>query len=157
HGAAVSGGHHPCRRRHAAALGQTRREPTHHDRGGLKMRRPPLPEMSPWKRQPLTIPPDSLRAWVTLAAWEFWMGALVSVALLFGEQLVANAASNVVTVYDFTKCYAAAAVVPCERVAYRTGQMTVVLNLVCGVLLLAIAAWWLWELWNAVAPPPVTD
>ena len=32
-----------------------------------------MPEMSPWKRQPLEIPPDSMRAWVTLAAWECWM------------------------------------------------------------------------------------
>src|SRR4029077_2692601 len=27
----------------------------------------------------------------------------------------------------------------------------------CGVLLLAVAAWLLWELWNAVAPRPITD
>ena len=117
-----------------------------------------LPDMSPWKRQPLTVPPESLRAWVTLAAWEFWMGVLVSVALIFGTELIATAPANIVTVFDFTKCYAGPPVVqPCERVLYRTGQMTVVLNLWCGLLLIAVALWWLWELWSAVAPAPITD
>jgi hypothetical protein len=115
------------------------------------------PDMSPWKRQPLTIPPDSLRAWVTLAAWESWMGVLVSVALVVGTQLVVTAPSNIVTVFDFTSCYAASIVQPCERVAYRTGQMTVVLNLWCGALLISVAAWLLWELWSAAAPKPITD
>ena len=114
--------------------------------------------MSPWKRQALTIPPDSLRAWVGLAAWECWMGALVTGALVFGTQLIVTAPGTLVTVYDFTNCYAAPPIVqPCERVAYRTGGLNVVLNLWCGVLLLAAAAWLLWELWNAVAPRPITD
>jgi hypothetical protein len=116
-----------------------------------------LPDMGPWKRQPLTIPPDSLRAWVTLAAWEVWMGTLVSAALLLGTQLVVTARANIVTVFDFTNCYAAAVVQPCERVAYRTGQMAVLLNLWCGVLLISVGAWLLWELWSAAAPKPITD
>lgn len=116
-----------------------------------------LPDMSPWKRQPLTIPPDSARAWVTLAAWEAWIGTLVSGALLFGIQLVATAPASIVTVFDFTNCYAAAVVLPCERVAYRTGQMTVLLNLWCGVLLVSVGAWLLWELWSATAPKAITD
>ena len=115
------------------------------------------PEIGPWKRQPLTIPPDSLRAWVTLAAWEFWIGVIVSVALVFGIELILTAPANIVTVFDFTNCYAPAAVQPCERVAYRTGQMSVVLNLWCGVLLMAVGAWLLWELWSAAAPRPITD
>jgi len=116
-----------------------------------------LPDMSPWKRQPLTIPPDSLRAWVTLAAWECWMGVLSSAALSFGAQLVVTAPANVVTVFDFTNCYAAAVVPPCERVAYRTGQMAVLLNLWCGLLLIAVGVWLLWELWSAAAPKAITD
>jgi len=116
-----------------------------------------LPDMSPWKRQPLTIPPDSVRAWVTLAAWECWMGALVSVALVFGAELITAAPANVVTVFDFTNCYVAPVVQPCERVAYRTGVMSVVLNLWCGALLISVAAWLLWELWSAAAPKPITD
>jgi hypothetical protein len=117
-----------------------------------------LPEMSPWRRQPLTIPPDSLRAWIGLAAWECWIGALLSIALVFATQLIVTAPGTLVTVYDFTNCYAAPPIVqPCERVAYRTGGLNVMLNLWCGVLLLAVAAWLLWELWNAVAPKPITD
>jgi hypothetical protein len=118
----------------------------------------PLPDMSPWRRNPLTIPPDSLRTWARLAVWEFWMGMLVSGAVGFGTQLIATAPDRVVTVFDFTNCYASSPVVqPCERVAYRAGALNVVLNFWCGVLLMAVAAWLLWELWTAVAPKPITD
>jgi len=116
-----------------------------------------LPDMSPWKRQPLTIPPDSTRAWVTLAAWEAWLGTLVAGALAFGAQLIVTAPANIVTVFDFTGCYAAVVVQPCDRVAYRTGQMAVLLNLWCGVLMIAVGAWLLWELWSATAPKAITD
>jgi hypothetical protein len=79
-------------------------------------------------------------------------------ALGFGMRLVATAPDNIVTMFDFTHCYAAPPIVqPCERVAYRTGALNAVLNVWCGLLLLALAAWLLWELWSAVAPKPVTD
>lgn len=117
-----------------------------------------MPEMSPWKWRPLTIPPDSFSAWMGLAVWEFWMGVIVCGALVFGTQLIVSAPHNVVTVFDFTNCYAVPPVAqPCERVAYRTGALNMVLNLWCGLLLIAAAAWLLWELWNAVAPKPITD
>jgi hypothetical protein len=32
-----------------------------------------------------------------------------------------------------------------------------VLNAWCGLLLVVVAAWLLWELWVAVAPKPITD
>jgi hypothetical protein len=119
---------------------------------------PVLPEMSPWKRRPLTFPPDSLRAWLRLAVWECWMGVLVCGALAFAARLIATAPDNIVTVFDLTNCYAAPPVIlPCERVAYRAGAMNVVLNVWCGVLLIAVAAWLLWELWSAAAPKPITD
>jgi len=122
------------------------------------MARPVLPEMSPWKRQTLTIPPDSWRAWITLAAWEFWIGMLMSVALGLGVRLIVAAPDNVITVFDFTNCYAAPPIAhPCERIAYRTGELSMALNVWCGVLMIAVAAWLLWELWNAVAPRPITD
>ena len=35
--------------------------------------------------------------------------------------------------------------------------MNVVLNVWCGLLLIAVAAWLLWELWSAAAPKPITD
>ena len=31
------------------------------------------------------------------------------------------------------------------------------LNAWCGMLLMAVALWLLWELWSAVAPKPITD
>src|SRR5258708_22375890 len=117
-----------------------------------------LPELSPWRRQSLTIPPDSLRTWIALAAWEFWMGMLVYGALSFGTRLIVTAPDSIVTVFDFTNCYAAPPVVqPCERVAYKAGALNVAFNFWCGLLLIGFAAWLLWELWSAVAPKPITD
>jgi len=117
-----------------------------------------LPEMSPWKRRALTIPPDSWQAWVRLAAWELWMGVLLGAALIFGAGLIAAAPRNVVTVMDFTGCYAVPPVLqPCERVAYRAGMLNAGFNVWVGILLLIVAAWLVWELWTAVAPKPITD
>ena len=76
----------------------------------------------------------------------------------FGTRLIATAPDNIVTVFDFTNCYAAPPIVqPCERVAYEAGTLNVVFNAWCGLLLVAVAAWLLWELWSAVAPKPITD
>src|SRR4051794_30829192 len=114
--------------------------------------------MSPWRRHPLTIPPNSLSAWLSLAVWECWMGALVYATLSFGTQLIATAPASIVTVYDFTNCYAVPPLgQPCERVAYRAGGLNVVLNFWCGLILIFVAVWLLWELWSAVAPKPITD
>jgi hypothetical protein len=115
-------------------------------------------DMSPWRRRQLTIPPDSIEDWIRLAVWEFWMGMLVYGALGFGTRLIAAAPDNIVTVFDFTNCYAVPPIVqPCERVAYRAGTMNVVFNAWLGLLLVAVAAWLLLELWSAVAPKPITD
>ena len=117
-----------------------------------------LPEMSPWRRRPLTIPPNSLSAWLSLAVWECWMGALVYAALSFGTQLIATAPDSIVTVYDFTNCYAVPPIAqPCDHVAYRAGGLNVVLNFWCGLILIFVAVWLVWELWSAVAPKPITD
>jgi hypothetical protein len=117
-----------------------------------------LPEMSPWKRRPLTIPPDSLHAWMRLAVWEFWMGILLTAALIFGIELFVSAPRGIVTVFDFTNCYAVPPIMqPCERVVYRAGAMSVAFNVWCGLLMIAVSAWLLWELWTAVAPKPITD
>jgi len=120
-------------------------------------RHPVLPDMSPWRRRTLTIPPDSAQAWVRLAAWECWMGMLLAAALGFGGELLATAPDGIVTVFDLSNCYAAAVVQPCERVAYRTGTLNAVFNIWCGVMLLIFAAWLLSELWIAAAPKPITD
>ena len=116
------------------------------------------PEISPWRLRGLTIPPDSVRAWVRLGAWQIGMGVMLYVILGFGTQLIASAPHGVVTVFDFTNCYAAPPVPqPCERVAYRTGTLNAALNAWCGFLLLAVAAWLVWDLWSATAPRPITD
>ena len=116
------------------------------------------PEISPWRLRGLTIPPDSLHAWLRLGAWEFGMGVLLYVILTFGSQLIVSAPHSVVTVFDFTNCYGVPPVpVPCERVAYRTGLLNAALNAWCGLLLLPVAAWLVWDLWSATAPRPVTD
>jgi len=61
-------------------------------------------------------------------------------------------------VFDLSNCYAAPPVaLPCERVAYRMGGSIAVLNTWCGLLLLAVAAWLVWDLWSAAAPKPITD
>jgi len=99
-----------------------------------------------------------MRAWVSLAVWEIWIGVLVCGALGFGVRLIATAPDSLVTVLDFTNCYAGPPIVqPCERVAYRVGTLNVLLNAWCGVLMVAVAAWLLWELWHAVAPKPISD
>ena len=122
------------------------------------MAAPRLPEVSPWRRQPLTIPPDSWRAWMRLAAWEIWMGVMLCGALSVGTRLFVLAPDNVVTVFDLTPCYAAPPIaLPCERVAYRAGLLNVLMYGWCGLLLFAVAIWLLWELWSAVAPKPITD
>src|SRR4029453_3376891 len=112
----------------------------------------------PMEARPLTIPPDSLRAWLRLAVWECLMGVLVCGALSFGTRLIATAPDNIVTVFDFTNCYAAPPIVqPCERAAYKAGALSAVGNAWCGLLLVAAGVWLIWELWKAVAPKPITD
>jgi len=86
------------------------------------------------------------------------MGIFLYVALALGTQLIITAPASIVTVFDFTDCYAGPPVAqPCERIAYRAGTLNAVLDVWCGLLLLAVAAWLLWELWSAVAPEPITD
>jgi hypothetical protein len=86
------------------------------------------------------------------------MGVLLYVVLGFGTQLIASAPQSIVTVFDFTNCYAAPPVaLPCERVAYRAGALIAALNAWCGLLLIAVASWLVWDLWSAAAPRRITD
>jgi len=86
------------------------------------------------------------------------MGAVVCSALVFGTRLIVSAPDKIVTVFDLTNCYAVGPIVqPCERVAYRAGMLNVVLNAWFGLLLVAVTAVLLWQLWDAAAPKPVTD
>lgn len=121
------------------------------------MPRPTLPDFSPWRRHPLTIPPDSVRTWLRLILWESWMGMLLCGALVFGLRLIRTAPTSIVTISDYTGCFAADVAKPCEGVTYRAGSLNLVLNVWCGVLMMIVAAWLVWELWNAVKPKPITD
>jgi hypothetical protein len=110
-----------------------------------------------WSRRSLTIPPDSWRAWLELAAWELWMGVLLCGLLAFGTMLVLTAPNRIVVADDLSACYAVTVVLPCERVVYRTGGLNAAFSVLCGVMLLGAAAWFVWELWSAVEPRPITD
>ena len=46
---------------------------------------------------------------------------------------------------------------PCERIVYRGGVLNVAFTALCGLMLIGVAAWFLWELWSAVEPKPITD
>lgn len=118
--------------------------------------RPVLSDVGLWRRQPLTIPPDSWRAWISLAAWECWMGALIAAALGSGTQLIVIAPRSIVTIM-VPICLSASPQRPCERIPYRTGELSAAMNAWCGLLLIAFAAWLLWELWSAAAPKPISD
>jgi hypothetical protein len=106
----------------------------------------------------LKIPPDSFHEWVRLGTWEFGMGVLFYLIFGFGAQLIASAPHSIVTVFDFTNCYAAPPIaLPCERVAYRAGALIAAVNAWCGLLLVAVAAWLVLDLWSAAAPGRITD
>src|SRR4029078_11662453 len=93
-----------------------------------------LPEMSPWRRRALTIPPDSKGAWVRLAVWEFWMGMIVCAALGLGTNVIVTAPRSVVVIRDLTNCFtASAAAQPCQPVAYRSGTLNAAFSGLCGL------------------------
>jgi hypothetical protein len=117
-----------------------------------------IPDMRPWGRHPLVIPPNSASAWFRLAIWELWMGMLVCVVLGLGILLVASSPHRIVTVPDLTNCYAPPPVtLPCERIVYRGGVLNAAFTAACGLMLVGAALWFVWELWSAVEPKPITD
>jgi hypothetical protein len=115
-------------------------------------------ELTPWKRRPVRIPPDSLDAWMQLAVWELLMGMLQCLLVALGVTLIVTASDRIVTFSDLSHCYAPPPVaVPCERIVYRGGVLNAAFSALFGVMLIGQAAWFAWELWNAVAPKPITD
>ncbi len=115
-------------------------------------------DLSPWRRNSLTIPPNSLDAWLRLAVWELWMGMLVCLILGFGIALILSSPDRVFKFSDYSHCYApAAAALPCERMLYQAGMLNAAFTSLCGVMLIVAGAWLLWELWSAVEPKPITD
>ena len=116
-----------------------------------------LNEITPWRRRSLAIPPDSWRAWVHLAVWEAWMGMLLFGFLAFGISLIVTSPDRIVTFEDLSRCYAPPPVVlPCERFI-RVGALNAAFSALGGMMSLVAATWFIWELWSAVAPKPITD
>jgi len=117
-----------------------------------------LAENSPWRRRSLTVPPVSWEDWLHLAIWEIWMGVLITGFLSVGAALIVTAPDRIITAADLSRCYAAPPVMlPCERTVYRTGALNAAFTVLSGTLAMIVGAWWLWELWGAVAPKPITD
>lgn len=115
-------------------------------------------DMRPWGRGSLTIPPHSANAWVQFAIWELWMGMLVCVTLGLGVLLIITSPDRIVAVSDLTNCYGPLPVaLSCERILYGGGALNAAFTALCGLMLVGVAAWFLWELWSAVEPKPITD
>jgi hypothetical protein len=115
-------------------------------------------ELSLWRRRTLKIPPDSVDAWIQLAVWEIWMGMLLCVVLGFGVSLIVTSPDRIFVVSDLSHCYAPTPLMlPCEQIVYRGGVLNAAFTTLCGVMLIGVAAWFLWELWSAVEPKPITD
>ena len=86
------------------------------------------------------------------------MGMLVCVMAALGVYLIASSPSRIVTVVDLTNCYVPPPVaLPCERMLYRGGALDAAFTCLCGLMLIGVALWFLWELWSAVEPKPITD
>ena len=122
------------------------------------MARVDLRDVRPWGRRALTFPPKSLDAWIRLAAWEAWMGMLASMFFGLGVLLIVTSPDHIVAVSDLSNCYAPPPVaVPCERIVYRGGALYLAFSALCGLMLIGVAGWFVWELWNAVEPKPIAD
>ena len=115
-------------------------------------------ELSPWKRRPLTIPPNSLRAWIRLAVWETLDGdARVRHPRLRRRSHRHVARSHRHRLGPLALLRAPPVALPCERIVYRGGVLNAAFTSLFGVMLIVAAAWLLWELWSAVEPKPITD
>jgi hypothetical protein len=99
-----------------------------------------------------------MHSWILLASWELWMGMLVCITMGLGTFLITSSPNRIVAVSDLTNCYGPPPVtLPCERIVYRGGVLDAAFTALCGVMLLGVVAWLLWELWSAVEPKPITD
>jgi hypothetical protein len=117
-----------------------------------------LPDMRPWGRRPLTIPPDSRSAWIQLAIWEIWIGGLIAMTCGFGALFLTAAPARVLTRLDLTACYGPPPVPnPCAQTIYLGGALNAAFTALIGLLLIGVGIWFIFELWCAVAPKPLTD
>ncbi len=124
-------------------------------------------EIAPWNRRQVTFPPDSRQAWIRLVVWQCWIGVMLCGIVGFGTMLIVTAPERLITVQVYAGCHASQPVVqPCHRadsgevttgVVYRTGVLYALFSVLAGVLMFVLAAWFLWELWSATLPKPITD
>jgi hypothetical protein len=115
-----------------------------------------LPDMRPFGRRPLTIPPDSPEAWLRLALWEIWMGMLLCAFVGFAALLIVSSYDRVTTLSDFSAC-SDTDTLACKRLFYRGGALYASFSGFGGLMLIGMAGWLLWELWSATEPKPITD
>jgi hypothetical protein len=86
------------------------------------------------------------------------MGMLLCLTFGLGVLLVITSPKRIVAVSDLTNCYAPPPVaLPCERILYRGGALDAAFTALCGLMLIGVAVWFLWELWSAAEPKPITD
>jgi hypothetical protein len=113
---------------------------------------------SAWRRRRThIIPPDSPDAWIRLVSWELWMGMVLFFLVALGARMIITAPDRVVMVRDLSPCYATPpAPPPCARTLYR-GALNMTFSGFAGFIMLAIAAWFVWELWSITEPLPITD
>jgi hypothetical protein len=122
------------------------------------MKRKPRYEVNPWwRRRSIVIPPETPEEWMRLVAWEMWMGSMLLVLLYFGTHMIATSPDRVITVTDVSRCYGAPPIpIPCDRV-YHGGMLNVAFSAFSGFIMVTVAFWFLWELWSAAEPKPITD
>jgi hypothetical protein len=122
------------------------------------MARGSMTTASPWRLRSFTIPPKSAVDWLRLAVWELWMGAIICALLWAGTSMIVTSPDRIITAEDLSGCYDSPPVTrPCERIVYRTGAMNAAFSVLIGVVMSIAAIWLAWELWDAVAPKPITD
>ena len=110
-----------------------------------------------WRRRSLIVPPDSPEAWIRLVAWQLWIGMVLFFLVAVGVRMITTAPERVVIVRDVSPCFFTPPVPPpCERTLYR-GGLNMAFSGFAGLIMLAVAAWWLWELWSMTEPQPITD
>ena len=86
------------------------------------------------------------------------MGMVLFFLIALGIRLIATSPERIVAVLDLSQCYAPPPIPqPCDRMLYRGGMMNMAFSAFAGFMLLAIAIWFLWELWSAAEPRPITD
>lgn len=111
-----------------------------------------------WRRRSIVIPPETPEEWLRLVAFEIWMGMLLCLLIAVGTRLIVTAPDRIVAVLDLSQCYAAPPIpMPCERTFYRGGAMNVAFSALSGLVMMVVASWFAWALWNATEPKPITD